>query len=150
LPRDLDVCLERARVQEETDPSPEVQSLLASLIQRQARMTDLSRHRAIWQDGPPPPDNDRGVSSYDTGSSVPPTSPDLLGNEPDGSVGPDDLAPPPPQQEGGDPYEAPPDSAQQDATPPDLQGNPSDTGPDDDGSRPANQHDHATHPPHGS
>jgi hypothetical protein len=104
-PRDVDSCLERARVLDETSPSPQVQGLIARLIQFQARASEP----------PPPPDlghppDDQGVSSYDVSPPAPPPSSDLGPLEP---------------------YQPPPDPRQLDETPPDAQSAPADMGPPD-------------------
>jgi hypothetical protein len=108
-PGDIDSCLERARVLDETSPSPEVQALIGRLIQRQARASEPPP--------PPPPGaapdpdhpvDDKGVSSYDVSPPTPPPSSDL---------GPLEPYQPPPQQ--------------QDETPPDTQTAPADMGPPD-------------------
>jgi hypothetical protein len=108
-PRELDGCLERARVLEETDPTPEMQALVGRLIQLQVRASEPP---------PPPPPSavgdadhppgDEGVSSYDVAPPTPPPSSDL---------GPLEPYQPPPQQ--GD--ESPPDAniAPADMGPPD-------------------------------
>jgi hypothetical protein len=112
-PRDLDSCLERARVQEETDPTPELQALVGKLIQAQVRASE-----------PPPPDpyadpnhppGDQGVSSYDVSPPDPPPS--------------DDLGP-------LQPYQPPPDTNTQDESPPDAQTSPGDMTPPDPNSAP--------------
>ncbi len=109
-PRDLDTCLERARVAEETNPTPELQALVGKLIQEQARASEPP---------PPPPDSgpdpdhpvdDKGVSSYDVAPPEPP---------PSGDLGP------------LEPYQPPPDANQIDQTPPDSQNAPADMGPPD-------------------
>jgi len=104
-PDQIDTCLEQARVQEETDPSPEMQKLVASLIKRQVEARNAPRD--LEPPPPPPP--------YD-------------GSDPNAFEAP--AAPPPPDADGGS-YEAPPVEAPQEIAPPPLQGNPADQ--DDDG-----------------
>ena len=106
-PGALDSCLERARVLDETNPNPDIQALVAKLIERQARNSEPVAPPDTWST--PPPD-DNGVSSYDTTPPTPPPSPDLG-----------------PLQ----PYQPPPDANPQEETPPDIQGNPADAGAQD-------------------
>jgi hypothetical protein len=97
-PDQIDSCLEQARVQEETDPSPEAQKLVANLIKLQVEARNAPRDL----EPPPPPLPDDG------------SDPNAFESPP---------APPPPDAEGGS-YEAPPVSAPQDIAPPVMQGNP--------------------------
>jgi hypothetical protein len=115
-PHDVDSCLERARVLEETDPTPQMQALVGKLIQIQVRASDAQ---------PPPsgavgdadhPSDDNGVSSYDVAPPDPPPSSDLAPLEP---------------------YQPPPDERSQDETPPDTQSPPTDMGPPDADAPPA-------------
>jgi hypothetical protein len=121
-PRDIDACLERARVLNETDPSPDVQALVARLIQKQVQFSEPPPP-TIPPDAQPSPD-DNGVSSYDTTPPLPPPSDDL---GPQGT------------------YQPPPDAAPAQEAPPDVQGNPSDIGPPDAG--PASPGDPNAPPP---
>jgi hypothetical protein len=97
----LDSCLEQVRVQQETDPSPELGKLLAQLIKRQVEA------RNPPGDASTPPPEDNGVNND---AATPPPSPDLGG---------------------GGTYEAPPDVAPEDEAPPAEQGNPYDPGQDE-------------------
>jgi hypothetical protein len=106
-PNDLDSCLERARVLDETSPSPEVQALIGRLIQIQARANEPPPPPGAVPD-PDHPADDKGVSSYDISPPTPPTANDL---------GPLEPYQPPPQQ--------------QDETPPDAQTAPADMAPPD-------------------
>ncbi len=124
-PRDIDACLERARVLEETSPTPEMQALVGKLIQLQVRASEP----------PPPPSNtvdpnhspdDQGVSSYDVAPPAPPPSNDLGPLEP---------------------YQAPPDARQQDDTPPDPQTAPADMAPPDPNAPPADPNAQPLPPP---
>jgi hypothetical protein len=100
LPRDVDSCLERARVLDETDPSKEVQALISRLIQMQARASEPL---------PPPDSVDPNHPPYDVTPPTPPPSNDLGPLEPyqpppapqdetppDTQIAPADMAPPDP------------------------------------------------------
>ena len=164
VPQAVDSCLERARVAEETDPTPEMQALVAKLIQRQVEMSENKQPQIVEA----PPEDDHGVSSYDVAPSIPPPSPDLLGNTPAASQQPQDYVPPGPSQpgsevtrmdmtppvqpssanpQGGDPYEAPPASTATDEAPPDEQGDPSDIGSSDQDGQPSSRSDKKTPTP---
>jgi hypothetical protein len=108
-PRDVDSCLERARVLDETNPTKEVQALVAQLIQRQVRQPGQTPPDGQPDDDHPP--DDAGVSSYDTTPPTPPPAEELQ-----------------PLQ----PYQQPPDANAQSDAPPDMQGNPDDAGPPPD------------------
>jgi hypothetical protein len=111
-PDQIDSCLEQARVQEETDPSPDMQKLVASLIKRQveARNAPQDLHPL-----PPPPDDGSDPNAYE----APP-------------------APPPPSDMDDDSgsYVAPPDAAPQETAPPAMQGDPAAAGDQEDNSPP--------------
>lgn len=113
LPRDLDSCVARVHAMDETNPSPELQSLMARLIVRQARISEPPPDQGYDPDHPP---DDEGVSSYDVAPPDPPPSTDLG-----------------PLQ----PYAPPPYATSQDEAPPDTQGDPSDAGPPPDANVPA-------------
>jgi hypothetical protein len=144
-PKALDSCIERARVQEETNPTPEMQSLVAQLLQLEATLDD-ERHEA---DAPPrdmgPPDRPYAGDGADDGAAPPLPDADIASDE--GSSAPDmndaDQAPPDSQGAPGD--MGPPDSqdAPDDMTPPDSQPPPDDRNgeyteppPQSDGSHP--------------
>ena len=96
----IDSCLEQARVQEETDPSPEMQKLIANLINRQVEARNQPRDltpQPMSSDGSDP-------NGYDA-SPTPPPSPDL---------------------DGSGTYDAPP----QDAAPPTVRDDATDAGQD--------------------
>ena len=165
-PQAVDSCLERARVEEETNPSPELQTLVAKLIQRQIQLSESAQPPAIEA---PPTEEDHGVTSYNVAPSLPPPSPDLLGSTPsEPAQQPQDYVPPDPQQpgdqittmdltppappsstspQGGDPYESPPVSTATDETPPDQQGDPSDAGRSDQDGQPPTGDDKKTPTP---
>lgn len=86
-PEALDSCLEQVRVQQETDPSPELDKLLAKLTGRQVE----ARNPPQEAPSSPPPD-ENPVSS----DAVPPPSPDLNdgGGDQSPAMSPDDEAPP--------------------------------------------------------
>lgn len=96
----IDSCLEQARVQEEADPSPEMQKLVANLIKRQVEARNQPRD---LEPQPPMPSDGSDPNGYDP----PPT-------------------PPPSSDLGGNTYDTPPDSPSQDVIPPAEQGNPAD------------------------
>jgi hypothetical protein len=106
-PDQIDSCLEQARVQEETDPSSDLQNLVASLIKRQVEARNAPQEVA-----PPQPDADNS-GSYE----APP------------EAAPQELAPPAvpgdpsAADENGDNSGAPPDGDQPDS-PPDNGGEP--------------------------
>ena len=110
-PDKIDSCLEQARVQEETDPSPDLQSLVVRLIKRQveARNAPQDLHPL-----PPPPDDGSDPNGYDT-----PPAP-----------------PPPTEMDNSGSYESPPDTAPQETAPPAVQGDPAAAGDQDDDSSP--------------
>jgi hypothetical protein len=110
-PDQIDSCLEQARVQEETDPSPDMQKLVASLIKQQveARNAPQDLHPP-----PPPPDD---------------------GSDPNAYEAPPALSPPSDMDDSGS-YVAPPDAAPQETAPPAIQGDPSAAGDQDDNSQP--------------
>lgn len=109
-PDQIDSCLEQARVQEETDPSPDMQKLVASLIKRQveARNAPQDLHPL-----PPPPDDGSDPNAYE----APP-------------------APPPSDMDDSSSYAAPPDAPPQENAPPAMQGDPAAAGDQDDNSQP--------------
>lgn len=109
-PDKIDSCLEQARVQEETDPSPEMQKLVANLIKLQVEARNAPRD--LEPPPPPPPDD---------------------GSDPNAFEAP--LAPPPPDADGGS-YAEPPVSTPQEIAPPAIQGNPADADDDEDTSPP--------------
>jgi len=130
-PRDIDTCLERARVQDETDPSPEIHALVGHLIQRQVKASEATHAPDQSDSSTPPPPDDQGVSSYDASPPTPPPPSDAVPLEP--------YQPPPP------------DNARQDA-PPDAQGDPSDAEPPDADGPPAqlpNTNSPSSAPPQG-
>ena len=102
LPRDeVSSCLERARVLDQSSPSPELQSLEARLEQRVKAAPDdadtppppPSRYdRMGADDNQPPPDED-----YDNGNAAP-----------DDEMGPNDQ--PPPDEDNGSDDQGPPDA----------------------------------------
>lgn len=100
-PDRIDSCLEQARVQEETDPSPEMQKLVATLIKLQVETRNAPR------DLEPPPPSDADSDSYE----APPVSapreiapPAMQGN----SADQDDLdEDSPPAMTNGDPQDPP-------------------------------------------
>ncbi len=109
-PAAVDSCLERARVLEETNPTPEMQALVGKLIQIQVRASEAppAQSGPVGDTDHPPDDN--GVSSYDVAPPDPPPSSDLGPLEP---------------------YQAPPDVRSQDEAPPDTQSAPADMAPPD-------------------
>jgi hypothetical protein len=107
-PHDLDSCLERARVQEETNPTPELQALVGKLIQAQVRASEKPPPTDTVDPNHPP--DDQGVSSYDVAPPDPPPSSDLG-----------------PLQ----PYQPPPDTSSEDESPPGAQDSPADMTPPD-------------------
>ncbi len=123
----LDSCIERARVQEETNPTPEMQSLVAQLLQREAMLDEQQHHEAPLQDLGPP-DRPYAGAGADDGAAPPLPDADVTSDE--GSSAPDmndaDQAPPDSQPAPGD--SAPPDlqNAPMDMTPPDSQPPPDD------------------------
>lgn len=100
-PDQVDSCLEQVRVQQETDPSPDLDKLLAQLIKRQVEASNPPKA------APPPPPDDNGVST--DMAPPPPPSPDLT----DGGV------------------DQPPAMSPQEQAPPDQQGSPADAGDDE-------------------
>jgi len=98
-PNAVDSCLEQARVQEETDPSPELQKLVADLIKRQVEARNQPRDLAPE---PPMPTDGSDPNGYDA-PPVPPPSSDL---------------------DSGSAYDPPPDSQPQEIAPPVEQGSP--------------------------
>lgn len=96
-PDQIDSCLEQARVQEETDPSPQMQKLVANLIKLQVEARNAPRD--LEPPPPLPPDDGSDPNAFET----PPA--------------------PPPDAEGGS-YEAPPVSTPQEIAPPVMQGDP--------------------------
>jgi hypothetical protein len=100
-PNQIDSCLEQVRVKQETDPSPDLDELLAHLIKRQVEASNPPNVV------PPPPPDDNGVG---TDNVTPPPSPDL--------------------NDGGA-YEPPPQMSPRDEASPDEQGNPADAGDDE-------------------
>jgi hypothetical protein len=110
-PRDLYRCISRVREIDETDPSPEIQALMARLIVRQARESEPPPPLPDAGYDPDHPPDDAGVSSYDVAPPDPPPSTDLG-----------------PLQ----PYDPPPGASVQEEAPPDMQGDPSQAGPPPD------------------
>ncbi|HSM94863.1 MAG TPA: hypothetical protein VLT91_02385 [Rhizomicrobium sp.] len=104
-PSAVDSCLEQARVQEETDPSPDLQKLVASLIKRQVEARNQPQDLAPL---PPMPTDGSDPNAYDS-PPVPPPSSDL---------------------DSGSSYDAPPDTPSADVAPPVEQGSPDDADQD--------------------
>lgn len=100
-PNAVDSCLERARVQDETDPSPEMQKLVANLIRQQVEARNRPQDLTPL---PPMPSDGSDPNGYDAPPTPPPSS---------------DL-------DGGSTYDAPPDASSQDDAPPAEQGDPAD------------------------
>lgn len=143
-PRLVDSCLERVRVLDETNPSPQLQALEAQLSSRAERdRRDVGGgQQGYGQNGPPAGyggDSNQGPppAGYGPGDQAPPAG-----------YGSDDQGPPPgsDQDQGASPYEQPPPG---DQSAPDEQGAPDDstgqddqpppdmsTGPGDDGGPP--------------
>jgi len=117
----IDSCLEQARVQEETDPSPEMQKLVANLIKLQVEARNAPRD--LEPPPPPPPDDGSDPNAFET----PP-------------------APPLPDADGGS-YEAPPVSTPQDIAPPAMQGNPAAQDDTDEDSPPSVTNGDPQNPP---
>ncbi|GEM_PF-1960566 len=136
-PKALDSCIERARVQDETNPSPELQLLVAQLLQREATLgEEQNRATAPPLDLGPPDQPYAGSGAYD-GGAPPMPDPDVAGDE--GSS--------PPDMNGPD--EAPPDSqsAPEDMAPPDTQNAPDDMAPPDSQPTPDDRNGEYTEPP---
>jgi hypothetical protein len=105
-PNQIDSCIEQARVQQETDPTPQLKDLIAALIKREA---DARNQPQSLQPLPPVPGDEADTgSAYDTPPTPPPSS---------------DL-------DSGGAYEPPPDMAPQDVEPPPQQNNPADADQD--------------------
>lgn len=120
-PDQIDSCLEQARVQEETDPSPQMQKLVANLIKLQVEARNAPRD--LEPPPPPPPDD---------------------GSDPNAFAAPP--APPPPDAEGGN-YEAPPVSTPQEIAPPVMQGDPAQQDDTDEDTPPTPRGDPQNPPP---
>jgi hypothetical protein len=150
--RVVDSCLERVRVLDETNPSPQLQSLEAQLSRR-AENIRLRRDDGgpqSYGNGPPPPGYDQSSQApppgYGPGDQQPPTGSDDQPPSPDNNAG---EPPPPPgydRDQGVSPDEQPPPNDQNgadDQPPPDDNTGPDDqpphdesTGPGDDGGPP--------------
>lgn len=114
----IDSCIEQTRVQLETDPSPELKTLLANLTREEA---DAHNQPRSLQPLPPAPGDDGAIAGDD---AVPPPSSDLDGppaSEPPPDMSPQDAVPPaepnsPADADQGDtdtpPAPPPPDSEQ--------------------------------------
>jgi hypothetical protein len=96
-PDRIDSCLEQARVQEETDPSPEMQKLVATLIKLQVEARNAPRDL----ESPPPPDADSGSHEASPASAPQEIAPPAMQ---DNSAARDDLdEDSPPAMTNGDP-----------------------------------------------
>jgi hypothetical protein len=126
VPRDIDSCLERARVLEETNPTPEMQALVGKLIQAQVRASEPPPPPAGPVGDANHPSDDQGVSSYDVAPPDPPTSSDMGPLEP---------------------YQPPPPDNSQEDTPPDSQTAPADMAPPDPNAPPQTNQDAPSSPP---
>jgi len=106
-PDQVDSCLEQVRVQQETDPSPDLDPLMAQLIKRQVEA------RNPPDAAPPPPPEDNGAGNDNV---TPPPSPDLTdgGADQPPALSPQDEAPPDQQ---GNPADAGADQATGPPTP---------------------------------
>lgn len=138
LPRDLvSSCLERARVLDQSDPSPQLESLEAKLEQQVRRSpSDVA--------SPLPPPNDQ-MGDDDRGPPQQGYGPD--NGQPDDEMGPDDQGPP--DEDSGPDDQGPPDQGYgpDDRGPPDAAPSDGDEPPIDDGedgydnSQPDNSYD---------
>ncbi|HEY2034539.1 MAG TPA: hypothetical protein VGH02_12710 [Rhizomicrobium sp.] len=125
-PNQVDSCLEQARVQEETDPSPEMQALVATLIKRQVEARNQPQDLMPL---PPMPSDGSDPNGYDAPPTPPPSS-DLDNGGTDS----------------GGTYAAPPDAPPQDVAPPAELGNPADADQGDT-DQPPPESDRTPNPP---
>ncbi|HEY8949619.1 MAG TPA: hypothetical protein VIM56_12100 [Rhizomicrobium sp.] len=116
-PDQIDSCIEQVRVEQETDPSPDLKGLLGILIKRQVEAQNAPRD---LQPLPPPPADGSDPNGYEA-PPAPPASTDMDGGayEPPPDAPPQDVAPP---IEQGDPADA--DQGDTDTPPPAGEQNP--------------------------
>lgn len=149
----IDSCLERVRVLNETNPSPQLQSLEAALSGRQARSEGYKRPPGepdagdAYQPYQGQQSNDQGARPYDA-------SPDHQFDQ-----APPDQTEQEPAIQGAEPDDqGPPVMNQEDQAPPDLQGGPNGegdpgadapySGPGDEGTEPPPPSDYPGGNPH--
>ena len=132
-PRLVDSCLERVRVLDETNPSPQLQSLEAQLSRRTDRIrTDEGAPQAYGNAGP---DNQAPPPGYGSNDQAPPPQGGDLGAPPQGfdqdhGASPDDQRPP--DENTGPDDQPPPDESTgpgDDGGPPDMSNGPTSDGP---------------------
>jgi hypothetical protein len=120
-PGQIDSCIEQTRVQLEADPSPELKTLLGTLMTAEAQVHNQPRS---LQPLPPAPDD----SAPEGDGATPPPSSDL------------DAVPS---------YEPPADMPAQDVAPPEEQGSPADADQGNADSPPPSPRDEQNSPPDG-
>jgi len=89
-PDAIDACIERARVLDETNPTPDLQAFIAQLIQREASMPDQGTADR-------PPQQDSGQAAAPTDDYVPPPATDTAAPAPASDANSQDETPPDPQ-----------------------------------------------------